>query len=225
MRVFAPKSAQAPMTAKVVRSNDARSRPHGGQSAASMSPRFGSSFSRVPVHSPASAAVQLDLAVSRAGHEHELEADRVSERVMRMPDPHRQQVSASSDGCLSAKAERLRRERPSTRPGLARSCDLGTGVAPSVVRQVLRSPGQPLEPAVRGSMERRFGYDFSRVRVHADAPAARAAMALDAAAFTVGHHVAFAESRYRLGSEDGIGLLAHEFHPCRPAVWAAAPVF
>src|SRR5262245_35350545 len=42
---------------------------------------------------------------------------------------------------------------------------------PSIVHEVLRSPGQPLDLATRAFMEPRFGHDFRRVRVHTDARA------------------------------------------------------
>ena len=74
----------------------------------------------------------------------------------------------------------------------------------------LSPPGRPLEPSTRRSMEARFGYDFSRVRVHDDARAAAAAAWIDAAAFTVGEDVAFAPGRYDPGSAAGKRLLAHE---------------
>ena len=57
-------------------------------------------------------------------------------------------------------------------------------MAPPIVHDVLRSPGRPLEPSVRGEMEARFGHDFSRVRVHADARAAASAEAVSAQAYT-----------------------------------------
>jgi hypothetical protein len=40
---------------------------------------------------------------------------------------------------------------------------------PSVVHEVLRSPGAPLAPTVRGSLESRFNRDFSRVRLRVPA--------------------------------------------------------
>ncbi len=40
-------------------------------------------------------------------------------------------------------------------------------VAPPVVHQVLRSPGQPLDASTRAFMEPRFGHDFGQVQVHA----------------------------------------------------------
>jgi hypothetical protein len=48
---------------------------------------------------------------------------------------------------------------------------------------VLRSPGQPLDTASRTFFESRFGYDFGRVRVHADTQAARAARVIGALAY------------------------------------------
>jgi hypothetical protein len=44
--------------------------------------------------------------------------------------------------------------------------------APPIVHEVLRSPGQPLDPATRTFFEPRFGHDFSQVRVHTNARAA-----------------------------------------------------
>jgi hypothetical protein len=42
---------------------------------------------------------------------------------------------------------------------------------PSVVHDVLRSPGRPLDAQTRAFMEPRFGHDFGRVRVRSVAPA------------------------------------------------------
>jgi peptidoglycan/xylan/chitin deacetylase (PgdA/CDA1 family) len=82
--------------------------------------------------------------------------------------------------------------------------------APPLVRDVLRAPGRPLDRPTRDAMNARFGYDFSRVRVHADARAAESARAVSAAAYTVGHHVVFAAEPHAPGTSEGIRLLAHE---------------
>jgi hypothetical protein len=82
--------------------------------------------------------------------------------------------------------------------------------APAVVHGVVRSAGQPLAPAVRESLEPRFGQDFSRVRVHADGTAADSARAVHAIAYTVGEHVVFGAGRYRPGDRAGLPLLVHE---------------
>ncbi|HSE15792.1 MAG TPA: DUF4157 domain-containing protein [Pyrinomonadaceae bacterium] len=85
-----------------------------------------------------------------------------------------------------------------------------TGEAPSIVHDVLRAPGQPLETESRDFMEERFGFDFSGVRVHTDEQAHRSAEATDAYAYTVGHDVVFASGRYSPNTSEGRELLAHE---------------
>ena len=85
-----------------------------------------------------------------------------------------------------------------------------TRTAPPVVREVLRSPGQALDPQTRAFMEPHFGHDFSRVRIHADPKAAESAEAVDALAFTVGRHIVFGPAGYAPHAERGRRLLAHE---------------
>ena len=83
-------------------------------------------------------------------------------------------------------------------------------VVPPVVREVLKSPGIPLDMATRAFMEPRFGHDFSKVRVHADDRAAESAQAVNALAYTAGSHVVFGAGGYRPESDGGKRLLAHE---------------
>jgi hypothetical protein len=83
-------------------------------------------------------------------------------------------------------------------------------VVPPVVRNVLCSPGQPLDLDTRSLMESRFHRDFSRVRVHTDARAAESARAVNALAYTVRQDIAFGEGQYAPGTEAGRRLLAHE---------------
>jgi Domain of unknown function (DUF4157) len=81
---------------------------------------------------------------------------------------------------------------------------------PEVVHQVLRSTGQPLDSQTRAHLEPRFGYDFSHVRVHADAHAAESAKAVKAQAYTVGRDVVFGAGRFAPHTSTGQELLAHE---------------
>ena len=78
------------------------------------------------------------------------------------------------------------------------------------VDDALAAPGRPLDARTRRSMEARFGYDFSSVRVHDDARAAATAAEIDAAAFTVGDDVVFASGRFDPSGAEGQRLLAHE---------------
>ncbi|MFJ9742305.1 DUF4157 domain-containing protein [Streptomyces sp. NPDC101166] len=81
---------------------------------------------------------------------------------------------------------------------------------PQPAREVVRRPGAPLPVAVRADAEHRFQHDFSHVRVHTGPETARAARALRADAFTVGHHIAFAAGRFAPGTVAGTRLLTHE---------------
>lgn len=81
---------------------------------------------------------------------------------------------------------------------------------PYTVAQILDSPGQPLDPVISNFMERRFGHDFSQVRVHNDAKAAEVARQLNARAFSARRDVFFGRDQYSPYTEDGKRLLAHE---------------
>ncbi len=83
-------------------------------------------------------------------------------------------------------------------------------LAPPIVHDVLRTPGQPLDATTRAFMEPRFGRDFGDVRVHADAQAADSARAVNALAYTVGSDVVFGAGQHQPQSEAGKRLIAHE---------------
>jgi hypothetical protein len=81
---------------------------------------------------------------------------------------------------------------------------------PPVVREVLKSQGNPLDSNVRDAMGARMGRDFSGIRVHSGAQAAGAARSLDALAFTVGRDIVFGDRQYEPSSRHGQYLIAHE---------------
>jgi hypothetical protein len=56
----------------------------------------------------------------------------------------------------------------------------GEGDVPPIIHEVLRSPGQPLDPATCTLMEPGLGHDFSGVPLHTDARAVNSARAVDA---------------------------------------------
>ncbi len=70
--------------------------------------------------------------------------------------------------------------------------------------------GQTLPETDRGFMERRFGVDFSNVRVHRDSNAVQMSKELNAQAFTHGRDIYFGAGRYSPGTLSGKRLLAHE---------------
>ncbi|MCC6966854.1 MAG: DUF4157 domain-containing protein [Nitrospira sp.] len=72
------------------------------------------------------------------------------------------------------------------------------------------SRGYPIEAAVRGFYERRFGVDFSQVKIFADSHAARAAASVNARAFSRGEQIVFGRGAYAPATSAGRELMAHE---------------
>lgn len=107
---------------------------------------------------------------------------------------------SSGSGCEECKKKKLQRSAVGT----------GPAIAPPMVHDVLRSPGRPLDAATRASMEPRFGHDFSKVRIHADARANESARSVNALAYTVGPQIVFGAGLYQPGAASGQRLLAHE---------------
>ena len=109
--------------------------------------------------------------------------------------------------CEECSSKRLSLQR-STRNSERETQNSGT--VPSIVNEVLRSPGQPLDAETRAFMEPRFGHDFSQVHVHTDSKAAESAQAINALAYTVGRDVAFGAGQFAPHLAAGQKLLAHE---------------
>ncbi|MGA2292074.1 DUF4157 domain-containing protein [Bradyrhizobium sp.] len=183
-------------------------------------------FGKIPVFSPDGAerlqnpppfpalrypiSIQAKLKIGAVDDPLEHAADRAAHQVMRTPEPRLRRICACGGEC-----PRCQTEKPDQAPAHLRTSHVGSGdlestVAPPIVHEVLRSPGQPLDAATRAFMEPRFGHDFSRVRVHTDARAAASAEAVHARAYTVGSNVAFGANQYAPANARGRELLAHE---------------
>lgn len=161
--------------------------------------------------------LQTKLRIGTPNDAYEQEADRVAGEVMRTPnersapslDPGTaatqsiQRQCACGGSCGKCKKKQLSLKR---REGSSHA----TGDAPSSVQEVLSSAGRPLDSQTRAFMEPRFGYDFRNVRIHTDSTANRSASEVNALAFTVGNHIAFADGQYAAGTSRGNRLLAHE---------------
>lgn len=126
----------------------------------------------------------------------ESEADRAAEKVH---EPRRDGDAAETGGA------------PGVRPA-APAAGFGSrsGAVPASVNEALATPGELLEPALRADLEARFGHDFSQVRVHAGATAARSTRDVRARAYTVGRDIVFGEGQFSPETCTGRSLLAHE---------------
>lgn len=148
--------------------------------------------------------LQPRLAIGRSNDALEREADDVARRVLAQPHP-----SSAGQGTVPLRPAAAP-EGPATLRRLPSAPGpVATGL-PASVDRTLASPGRPLEPTLRGDMEGRFGVDFSHVRVHTDAAAARSAREVSALAYAAGPHIAFANGQFAPGTAAGRELLAHE---------------
>lgn len=136
--------------------------------------------------------------VSQPGDAQEQEADRVAERIARMPLP----VETGDVPSL-----------PASNPvAVARAAAHASApvAAPPIVHDTLRSSGRPLDAGARAYFEPRFGKSFEQVRVHTDGRSAASARALGAVAYASGRDIVFDSNRYQPESASGRHLLGHE---------------
>jgi hypothetical protein len=137
----------------------------------------------------------------------EREAERVADQVMRPNEPA-PVVSLGplrlSRKCAVCEEDEALRRTPSPMAGAI------APVAPDSVHRALRAPGRPLNAATRTFFAQHVGHDFSRVRVHTDAPAVESARAVGASAYTVGQDIVFGAGAFSPESDHGRRLLAHE---------------
>jgi len=137
--------------------------------------------------------LQRKLAVGATNDPLEAEADRVAAEVVARP---------SLPGGLSHAPPRIQR--------LETNAVAARDAAPASVERVLSDPGRPLEPEVRADMEQRFGYDFSKVRIHTGPLAERSASDLKARAYVAGESIVLGSGQYTPRTSEGRRLLAHE---------------
>ncbi len=183
-------------------------------------PRLGHALGKVQVHRDVQAALPSagagaprpsltgGMRVSRPADGSELEADRLADRVMRMPAGDSAAIDPSAlrprDDENGRKETAFRREAPGTaleappghhRPG-----------APSA----MNAGGAPLDRASRTFFEPRFGVNLAHVRVHSDSAARDSARSVGARAYALGSDIVFGSGEYRPHDAGGRHLLAHE---------------
>jgi hypothetical protein len=146
---------------------------------------------------------QLKRNVSSPGDVYEQEADLVARRVSRLPPGSASAASVSGESCCSACEAKAVPARTTSAPALAAS-----PVPERLVEEF--GAGHSLDSSTQAFFEPILGVDLGGVRIHADQSAASAAGALNARAFTAGHHVFFGTDRYAPGTATGRALLAHE---------------
>jgi hypothetical protein len=190
VRVNAPQQLQNKPASRPVHARSARSaRDHDAQTGM---PKFAFSLENVSTLARGKRGSDAaprwlgprQLAVGAANDPLEREADRAADHVMRV-EQREPAVLFPRGHAESSRGERL---------------------APPIVHTVLGSSGYALDAETRGFMEPRFGFDFGAVRLHTGAQAGESARAIQAQAYTAGHHVVLGAGR----SGADRRLLAHE---------------
>ncbi len=144
-----------------------------------------------------SSLIQPKLKISDPNDRHEKEANRLAGEVMQKPE--RPAWLGNKTHPANSFLHKMKQQN------LAELTEV-----PTVVNEVLSSPGQPLESDTRAYFEERFGHNLSKVRVHTNAKAAESALKVNAVAYTVGHNVVFGRGHYVPNTYQGRHLLAHE---------------
>ena len=170
-------------------------------------------------------AIQMKMMVNRPGDKFEQEADKMADKVMRMPAPattvNDDRLQRQPDEKVQKKEDDRLQKAPTTDEKLQKKEDdklqrkssdgtSAVGVSTQSAIQNKTTGGQPLSGDVRSYMEPRFKADFSNVRIHSDPESASLSNHLSARAFTYQNHVFFSRDQYQPGTSEGKQLLAHE---------------
>lgn len=125
-------------------------------------------------------------------------------------DPHIQRLCPECDEQMQRQSTDESEEED--RIQARQQSDNSTGIPQDLESNInsLKGGGQPLSQTTRAYFEPRFGYDFSKVRVHADNHAADVARSVNARAFTLGDDIVFGAGQYTPENGNGQHLLAHE---------------
>ncbi|HYE14413.1 MAG TPA: DUF4157 domain-containing protein [Pyrinomonadaceae bacterium] len=166
-------------------------------------------YETLPGQLSAGPRLQPKLTIGNPDDPFEREADGVAERVMRMPDTTVRLQRKCACGGAGGECEECASKPVSLQRRAAPHAEIDSA-APSIVGEVLRAPGQPLDASTRAFMEPRFGHDFGGVRVHTGWRAEESARSVGALAYTVGQNVVFGAGQYAPETEGGQRLLAHE---------------
>lgn len=135
--------------------------------------------------------LQRKLTIGASNDSLEHEADRVADQVLSVP------THAAADRVV---------------PRIQRQAEQASdeGIAPPSVDLALAGGGIPLDDGLQREMARRFGHDFSHVRVHTGTLAEQSARDVHAQAYTVGNDIVFDAGQFAPGSPEGRKLIAHE---------------
>jgi len=167
-----------------------------------------------PVVSPGAKPLffQPKLTVNEPNDVYEQEADHMADQVMRMPDPlaSRDSFFKPADKAIQRKCAHCEQEEKMLHRKESSAGEVGSGSQLANYVSSLSTTGQTLSAGSRQFFEPRFGHDFSNVRIHTDAVAAKSAQSINALAYTTGNNIVFNSGQYSPETSAGQRLMAHE---------------
>ena len=164
---------------------------------------------------------QPKLTVNRPGDRYEQEADRIADRVVAAGPPGPvaataptlQRETAEEEDELQMKpagVQRMEEEEEEDELQMKTAGPAPAGPAVNQAAAAVSGGGHPLSRTERSYFELRLGRDLSAVRLHDDARAGSAARGINARAYTLKNHIAFAPGTHDFASTEGRRLMAHE---------------
>ena len=148
----------------------------------------------------------------------EVDEEKDEEEVEDMAQPKelRRQPVEEEEEEIATMSNELRRETDEDEEEEIANLKSLSGGTPQVTTELqnsissMKGGGQPLPDSTRAFFEPRFKRDFSNVRLHTGREFSKAAVALNAKAFTVGSDIVFGPEQYAPDTQGGKHLLAHE---------------
>ena len=152
---------------------------------------------------------QPKLTINQPNDIYEQEADAMADKVMRMPDSLVNnnsffKPSTIQRKCAHCEEEEKTAQRKETNNDVTSSSTQTEDYINSL------SGGRSLNDNERNFFESKMGYDFSDVKIHTDADAARSARSINALAYTNGKNIVFNDGQFKPDTDSGKKLMAHE---------------
>lgn len=170
-------------------------------------------FKNIPLFSSSNLPVQTKLTINPPSDKYEQEADAMAERVMQMGNkasfaskafmpltPVVQRKGTSYDD--DEKKQLQRKESTTSHQQISNGMQ--------AYLSGIHNSGTLLPQDARSYFEPRFGYDFSKVRIHTNVAANRSARSINALAYTSANNIVFGDGQYNLQTNIGKKLLGHE---------------
>lgn len=145
-------------------------------------------------------AVEEEEAVQAKGEEESIQSAAEEEEAV--------QANAEEEAVQPAEKEEAVQAKEDNSGKAVKAQSRAYGIESTLFQE--KGKGKPIEAGTRELMEKKFGADFSRVRIHTGQKAQMMSQKIQAKAFTHGYDIFFNKGQYQPETSQGKHLLAHE---------------